>query len=57
MYCYYCRKDGHYSNQCPVKANDKQPAVNMVIVDVTDVQQVTVMDEQFEYKKMGKLMG
>ena len=41
VYCYYCRKDGHYSNQCPVKSNEKQPAVNMVIAEVTDVQQVT----------------
>ena len=41
VYCYYCRKDGHYSNQCPVKANEKQLAVNMVIAEVTDVQQVT----------------
>ena len=41
VYCYKCRKDEHYSNQCPVKANEKQPVVNMVIAEVTDVQQVT----------------
>ena len=41
VYCYYCRKEGHYNNQCLVKANKKQPAVNMVIAEVTDVQQVT----------------
>ena len=41
VYCYYCRKDGHYSNQCLIKSNEKQPAVNMVTADVTDVQQVT----------------
>ena len=41
MYCYYCRKEGHYNNQCPLKANEKQPVVNMVIAEVTDVQQVT----------------
>ena len=23
VYCYYCRKDGLYSNQRPVKANKK----------------------------------
>ena len=40
MYCYYYRKDGHYSNQCPVKANEKQSVVNMVITEVTNVQQV-----------------
>ena len=41
VYCYYCRKDGRYSNQCLVKANEKQPAVNMVTAKVTDAQQVT----------------
>ena len=41
VHCYYYWKDGHYSNQCPVKSNEKQPAVNMVIAEVTDVQQVT----------------
>ena len=40
VYCYYCRKDGHYSNQCPVKSNEKQLAANMVIAEVTNVQQV-----------------
>ena len=37
MYCYYCRKEGHYSNQCPSKATDKQPAVNMVTAEVQQV--------------------
>ena len=41
VYCYYCQKEGHYKNQCPVKTNEKQPAVNMVIAEVTNVQQVT----------------
>ena len=41
VYCYYCRKERHYSSQCPVKTNEKQPTVNMVTAEVTDVQQVT----------------
>ena len=41
VYCYYCRKYCHYSNQCPIKANEKQPAVNMFIAEITDIQQVT----------------
>ena len=45
VYCYYYQKDGHYNNQCLVKANEKQPAVNMVIVEVTDVQQVTTQSK------------
>ena len=41
VYCYYCRKEGHYSSQCPVKSNEKQLAVNMVTAEVTNFQQVT----------------
>ena len=40
-YCYYCRQEGHYNNQCPVKSNEKRPAVNMVVAEVADIQQVT----------------
>ena len=42
VYCYYCRKEGHYSSQCLVKTNEKQPAVNMVTAEVTDGQHVTM---------------
>ena len=42
VYCYYCRKEGHSSSQCPVKTNEKQPTVNMVTAEVTDDQQVTI---------------
>ena len=38
VYCYYCRKERHYSSQCPVKTNEKQPTINMVTAEVTDVQ-------------------
>ena len=41
VYGYYCWKEGQYSSQCPVKTNEKQPAVNMVIAEVADIQQVT----------------
>ena len=41
LYCYYCRQEGHYSSQYPTKVKDKQPTMNMVIAEVTDVQQVT----------------
>ena len=41
IYCYYCQDEGHYNNQCPVKSNEKQPAVNMVTAEATDFQQVT----------------
>ena len=43
VYCHYCWKDGYFSNQCPVKENEKQSAVNMVIAEVTDVQQVMTL--------------
>ena len=33
--------EGHYNNQCLVKAIEKQPAVNMVTSEVAGVQQVT----------------
>ena len=33
--------EGHYNNQCPVKSNEKRPAVNMVVAEVADIQQVT----------------
>ena len=41
VYYYYCQQEGHYSSQFSVKINKKQPTVNMVIVEVTNVQQVT----------------
>ena len=45
VYYYYYRKDGDYSNQCSVKSNEKQLAVNMVIAQVTNVQQVTTQSK------------
>ena len=41
VYCYYCRQDGHYNNQCLVKTNKEKPAINMVVAEVADIQQVT----------------
>ena len=41
VYCYYCRQDGLYKSQCPVKTNKKQPAINMVIAEVANIRQVT----------------
>ena len=38
VYCCYCRQDGHYNSQCPVKNNKKRPAVNMVIAEVANIQ-------------------
>ena len=35
------REEGHYSNQCLVKAKEKQRAVNMLVIEATDVQQIT----------------
>ena len=37
IYYYYCRQEGHYNNQCPMKSKEKQPAINMVTAEVTDV--------------------
>ena len=37
VYFYYCRQDGHYSNQCPMKSNEKRPEVNMVVAEVADI--------------------
>ena len=41
VYCYYCRQEGRYNSQCPVKTNEKQPVVNMVIGEMADIQQIT----------------
>ena len=41
LYCYFCQQEGHYSNQCLVKAKEKQRAVNMLVIEATDVQQIT----------------
>ena len=45
IYCYYCRQEGHYNSQCPVKSKEKQHVVNMVISKATNVQQVTTWSE------------
>ena len=57
VYCYYCRKDGHYSNQCPIKSNEKQSTVNIVIAEVTDVQQVTTRSGSKPNGKPRRLSG
>ena len=41
IYCSYCRQEGNYNGQCPMKSKEKKPSINMVIAEVTDVQQVT----------------
>ena len=46
LYCYYCRQEGHYNSQCPVKLKEKQPEINMMIAEVTEVQQVTTRSKR-----------